>query len=100
MPAEYCVHKLSVHSINRFIIGTLIFSAFQYFALRPCLVRPLNLYRNEQNYRRGLYLVFFCPRTGPKTFLQCFALEQRESKAKQDEKTRYRIGPFNLQLDF
>ena len=26
-----------------------------------------------------LYLVF-CPRTRPKTFLQCFALEQRESK--------------------
>jgi hypothetical protein len=28
-----------------------------------------------------LYLVF-CPRTRPETFLQCFALEQRESKAK------------------
>ena len=28
-----------------------------------------------------LYLVF-CPRTRPKTFLQCFALEQRESKEK------------------
>ena len=28
-----------------------------------------------------LYLVF-CPRTRSKTFLQCFALEQRESKAK------------------
>ena len=74
MPAEYCVHKLSVHSINRFIIGTLIFSAFQYFALRPCLVRPLNLYRNEQNYRRGFVSSFFV--------LNISALEQRESKAK------------------
>ena len=29
----------------------------------------------------ALYLIF-CPRTCPKTFLQCLALEQGESKAK------------------
>ena len=29
----------------------------------------------------ALYLIF-CPRTCPKTFLQCFTLEQQESKAK------------------
>ena len=39
---------------------------------------------NSPGLSRGgvLYLVFFRPRTRPKTFLQCFALQQRESKAK------------------
>ena len=32
--------------------------------------------------KEGHCILFFCPRTRPKTFLQCFALEQRESKAK------------------
>ena len=50
-----------------------------------------------------LYLSFFYPRTLPKKFLQCFALEQWESKAKHcinvlgrvlGKKTRYKIGPY------
>ena len=32
--------------------------------------------------KEGFFILFFCPRTRPKTFLQCFALEQWESKAK------------------
>ena len=32
--------------------------------------------------KEGFYTSFFCPRTHPKTSLQCFALEQQESKAK------------------
>ena len=35
----------------------------------------------KKNYRRG-FVPIFCPRTRPKTFLQCFALELRVSKAK------------------
>ena len=30
----------------------------------------------------GFCIWFFCPRTHPKTFLECFALEQREYKEK------------------
>ena len=33
-------------------------------------------------FKEGFCIQFFRPRTRPKTFLQCFALEQRESKAK------------------
>jgi hypothetical protein len=32
--------------------------------------------------KEGACSLFFCPRTRPKTFLQCFALEQRKYKAK------------------
>ena len=33
-------------------------------------------------YLKEGFFMFFRPRTRPKTFLQCFALEQRKSKAK------------------
>ena len=37
---------------------------------------------HQLKLKDGHCILFFCPRTRPKTFLQCFALEQRESKAK------------------
>ena len=52
--------------------------------------------------KEGFCIQFFRPRTRPRTFLQCFALEQRESKAQHcrnvlgrvlGRKTRYKIGP-------
>ena len=39
--------------------------------------RILNIY-----LRRGFVSTFFRPKTRPKTFMQCFALAQRESKGK------------------
>ena len=52
---------------------------------------------------RGFVSSFFRPRTRPKTFLKCFSLEQRESKAKHfknvlgrvlgRKKTRYKTPP-------
>ena len=45
----------------------------------------LNLPKSQQNFcplKEGFCLWFFHPRMRPKTFLQCFVLEQRESKAK------------------
>ena len=53
-------------------------------------------------FKGGVLYLVFRPRTRPKTFLQCFSLEQRESKAKHcrnvlgrvlGRKTRYKIGP-------
>ena len=46
-----------------------------------------------------MYFIF-CPRTRPKTFLQCFALEQRKYKAKHcrnDEKISYFPPPLDGQ---
>ena len=34
------------------------------------------------NLKDSFCILFFLPRTRPKTFLQCFALEQRKYKAK------------------
>ena len=38
--------------------------------------------RNTPGLKEGHCILFFRPRTHPKTFLQCFALEQRKYKAK------------------
>ena len=47
------------------------------------------------NLKEGACSLFFRPRTRPKTFLQCFALEQRKHKTKHCrnvEKIRYKFG--------
>ena len=45
-----------------------------------------------------LYLVF-CPRTGPKTFLRCFALKQRNYKAKHSRNVqRHVLGQKKIKI--
>ena len=44
--------------------------------------RILNRLNEITNLKEGACILFFRPRTRPKTFLQCFALEKRKCKAK------------------
>ena len=69
--------------------------------------RPQQLYDFESdvsdcqatNLKEGHCILFFRLRTRPKTFRQCFAIEQRKYKAKHcrnvigREKIRYKFGP-------
>ena len=38
--------------------------------------------KTSEQMEGGILNLFFCPKTRSKTFLHCFALKQRESKAK------------------
>ena len=46
------------------------------------IINVIFVHTLKVSLKEGHCILCFCPRTRPKTFLQCFAVEQRESKAK------------------
>ena len=59
-----------------------IFTIFTYWHHKGSIQRSKKTQFEIDGLKEGFCIQFFRPKTRPKTFLQCFALAQREPKAK------------------